>query len=121
MEFCDICNNLLFVRNESGNNFSMYCKSCGFVKNDYDLSKPITKLSKLDASDEYTYKQYMNAYLEYDKTLPVVNNITCPNVSCSRPTDAPNKVMYLKYNARDLKYLYLCKYCKMFWKTFDNK
>ena len=50
-----------------------------------------------------------------DPTLPRVDSIPCPNKECTRPARAPGSVVFIKYDAVNLKFLYSCGHCKRFW------
>lgn len=84
MEFCDDCDSILFLKSnvdDSSKSKLMYeCKLCGFNKN----TKPSEKcIYTRDYSGEYlSYKILTNPYICEDPTLPILNNIDCPNEKC---------------------------------------
>jgi aspartate carbamoyltransferase regulatory subunit len=57
----------------------------------------------------------MTPLLHEDPTLPRISNVPCPNATCDRPADRPNEVLYVKYDAKQLRFLYSCAYCKHMW------
>jgi hypothetical protein len=63
--------------------------------------------------DKHNYQQFMNTNIKYDKTLPHVNNIKCPDTNCKKTTDT----IYIKYDLNNMKYLYFCCNCEKFWKN----
>lgn len=63
--------------------------------------------------DKHNYQQFMNINIKYDKTLPHVNNIKCPDIKCKKTTDT----IYIKYDLNNMKYLYFCCNCEKFWKN----
>jgi hypothetical protein len=99
----------------------MYCKNCGYEE-DFDFSSEETNcLYSNNYSNDRTlfYKFIVNPYTKYDKTLPKID-IPCQNETCKSHGDKKSNVIYIKYDKKDLKYLYLCCVCDTYW-TFDNK
>jgi len=127
MEFCDICDNLLYLRTEDNKTLMKYCKHCNFVKNDEtsEGGRSLKVAETLYSDDDLLYLQFQNKYLRYDPSLPRVCDpaITCPNGDCSGPKDAlkkgvefKNQVLYIKYHPVHMKYLYCCDYCGTTWR-----
>ena len=61
-----------------------------------------------------------NPYLTEDITLPVIKdnpNIKCPNKDCICNTDSKveSEILYIKYDAEKLSYMYICKHCNQKW------
>jgi DNA-directed RNA polymerase subunit M/transcription elongation factor TFIIS len=115
MEFCKNCENMLYLRVENNDTLTRYCKNCN-----YSESKSYATDSEViidnDLKDEMViYSQYMTKNIVYDPTLPRVNNIVCTNSSCCKGKDKDNKVIYIKYDSKNMKYLYFCTYCEHFW------
>jgi DNA-directed RNA polymerase subunit M/transcription elongation factor TFIIS len=115
MEFCEICDNLLYMRaeeDEAGNNALLkYCKHCDFSKK--VTSGQSVKVSEtLYSEDQLLYDQFQNKYLRYDPTLPRVRDpaLTCPNAACTGPKEKP-QIIYIKYQAVNMRYMYCCDYC----------
>ena len=46
-----------------------------------------------------------------------VSTIECANGKCSRAADQPSRVVYIKYDQVNLRYVYCCKHCKHVWRT----
>jgi hypothetical protein len=63
------------------------------------------------------HKQYLSPYIAYDPTLPRTSNIPCINKTCQKPASKPQEVIYVKYDVTNMKFLYYCCHCGMFWKT----
>jgi len=60
----------------------------------------------------------MNEFTKNDPTLPHVHNITCPNNDCeSNTTDKESDIIYLKYDAVNMKFLYICNLCETKWRS----
>ncbi len=114
MEFCEKCESIMFLKCEYetdptdetvlGKSSLIYqCKICG-------NSKPTKKEDKCLYVNDYTgdvlsKKIVTNPFICLDPTLPIINNIKCPNKSCTvnKPSEyfankiALNNVMY-NYN-----------------------
>ena len=116
MIFCNTCNNMMFIRLEEGD-LIHYCKNCNFSFKSSDNEDPILVSETSFDKDVATFKQYMTKYIEYDPTLPRVNNIVCPNKNCKTEE---NEVIYIKYDQNNMKYIYYCCKCKEFWKKNEN-
>lgn len=85
MKFCKNCENYLVLQINDGETLITYhCYNCGYEekidisKNDEQrcIYKTQTDLSKIKI-----YSQNLK-YLKFDKTLPHVDNINCPNEKC---------------------------------------
>jgi DNA-directed RNA polymerase subunit M/transcription elongation factor TFIIS len=114
MKFCAVCDNMLYVDLDADGGLLHVCKSCAnVVRADREVV--------LDTNyvDDYTrYKQYMTPYLKHDPTLPRSTTIPCANGDrCTRPAGAPSEVLYVKYDAVNLRFLYNCVHCDAFWKS----
>lgn len=115
MRFCDICNNMLYLK-VNDEKLSYYCKNCNFCVIDDSASSKCVMRTTLD-EDVSSFKQYMTPYIKYDRTLPRVDNIECPNNDCKTKTSKlDNMVIYIKYNQSSMSFLYYCCHCEKFWK-----
>lgn len=120
MKFCDYCNNMLYVKIDADKRLVYYCKSCGFNQVESN-TKSVCIVDDNKINDYTKYSQYINPYLKYDPCLPRVNNIKCPNKGCTKPSDKDNEVIYIKYDAVNMKYIYNCCDCNHFWTNIDDK
>jgi len=57
----------------------------------------------------------LNAYTKLDPTLPHLTTIACPNKTCDSNKDAPRDILYIKTDAKNLKYQYSCVVCDWQW------
>jgi DNA-directed RNA polymerase subunit M/transcription elongation factor TFIIS len=120
MDFCEKCNNMLYInveKTEDGKNqLKNYCKNCNFSK-ELSNTKSMSIIETIyEKSENINYKLFINPYIKYDPTLPRVNNIECNNKECTKEKDKMNEVIYIKYDNENMKYLYYCVYCEKFWK-----
>lgn len=121
MEFCDICDNMLYIKDKE-KQLIKYCKHCNFSKS-LDPNQGAMKISETTYSeDDMLFMQYQNKYLRYDPTLPRVRDpsLVCPNAECSGSKDSP-QVLYVKYHPIHMKYFYCCDYCGFTWRSEDVK
>lgn len=119
MEFCDCCNNMLYIRQDIGDDttkIEYFCKHCTFSKNISDSNTSKMIISTSYNSDDLNFDSFLNENVIYDKTIPHVNNIKCINPSCTKKSDDVNDVMCIKYDTTNFKFMYFCVYCKQFWK-----
>ena len=120
MEFCDICNNMLYVKTDETRNLVKYCKHCDFSKIENNTNGCIKICETMYTEDDLLYCQNINKYLRYDPTLRRINDehITCPNSKCVILDDANLKqqVLYIKYHPQNMKYFYVCDHCGHIWR-----
>jgi DNA-directed RNA polymerase subunit M/transcription elongation factor TFIIS len=119
VKFCNLCNNLYFIKVDETNNMVYHCKACG---NEEIHSKDNGSICIIDdnkVDDATKYSQYMNKYLKYDPTLPRVHNISCTNEKCTKKPNEQNEIIYLKYDHLNMKYMYHCIHCSHWWRTSD--
>jgi len=121
MEFCDFCCNMLYIRDEENNRYLVqyYCKNCGFNKPISEESKTIPVIRNM-YTNENNHARYLNPDLVHDPTIPHVDNIPCPNENCSRKSDEKQDVIFMKYDVNQIKFVYMCVHCKMFWRLDEN-
>ena len=124
MHFCSICENMLYIRLEKddANSLEYYCRNCGNVDNLITKDNLCVSTTEIN-SQEKTYSYNINSYTKYDPTLPKTSTIKCPNESCiSNSTDesANREVIYIRYDDKNMKYMYLCNFCNKIWKTNES-
>lgn len=121
MEFCDICDNMLYIKDDN-NNLMKYCKHCNFSKT-VDARHGALKISEtVYSEDDLLFMQYQNKYLRHDPTLPRVRDasLVCPNDECLESKENP-QVLYVKYHPVHMKYFYCCDHCGYTWRSDDLK
>lgn len=129
MKFCKVCDNMLYMRlgtdaEQAGgeasslDNISFYCRHCGNEEDNTNFDPCLYRLSYSKDNHLY-YKSLINKYTPFDPTLPRSRDIPCPNLSCPthRHTDREEQdVVYIKYNKKDMEFVYLCCKCLTAWK-----
>ena len=136
MHFCDKCENMLYIRleTEDSNNLVYYCRNCGNSEQIIDKNN-ICVLKSDIVMKEKAYLHDINEYTKLDPTLPRTNNIHCPNPSCSSnlpessideegesssSSKPKNEVIYLRYDDKNMQYIYICTLCDQVWKTTEQ-
>ena len=114
INFCDNCENILYIYSDDDNNLYLGCKVCE-SKKPYSNQKSIYNNEfKINSSETINTNRYIN----FDNTLPVIEdnkNIKCPNAEC--PEKAKSLITYIKYDEENMKYIYICKFCGQKWKN----
>lgn len=118
------------------------CRNCGYQE---QMKGGLILEIDLKEKTSEGYKILMNEFTKDDPTLPHVHNLRCPSRACpsnkgrAYPIDnpaadaaaaapapqAPNEdkgevesdVIYLKYDAINMKYLYICNVCDTKWRS----
>jgi DNA-directed RNA polymerase subunit M/transcription elongation factor TFIIS len=122
MHFCSQCSNMYYIRidSEDANKLIYYCRNCG--NKDSTISvKDITVSTVQLKKSEQEFSHIINKYTKLDPTLPRVSNILCPNADClTNKEDVPREIIYIRYDDKNMKYVYLCSSCDTVWKTEDQ-
>lgn len=124
MRFCGVCENKLYIKSSSEdhvptNNTSivMYCKNC-LSEEAFDASsveENCVHTTTYTSNQDLYYKFIVNPFTKFDRTLPTID-IACQNTGCSsHEQQEKKKVVYIKYDKKELKYLYLCCVCDTYW------
>lgn len=111
-----MCANMLYVKQHPNDSARLlfYCKNCQFTK-EHDSDAPYILSQK--TMDTSSYSMFIHPYIQNDPTLPHVNTLPCPSPNCTRPTDAEQDVVYMKYDYENMDYVYSCSHCGHFWTT----
>lgn len=92
------------------------CVTCGYNKKDETGGLIMETMVQEKASD--SYKVYLNEFTINDHTLPHMKTIPCPNTDCAgKKGGKETDVVYIKYDAAGLKYLYVCTHCESHWRS----
>ena len=122
MHFCEKCKNMYYLKigEEDGSKLIYYCRNCGHEDNTL-TAENVCVSSTTVRRDSQKYAQTINKYTKEDPTLPRITTIRCPNQGCASNKDGANReVLYIRYDDKNMKYIYMCATCDTVWKT-DNK
>jgi DNA-directed RNA polymerase subunit M/transcription elongation factor TFIIS len=114
MEFCDICNNMLYVKSNENKKLVKFCKHCTFQKEETNTNA--IKISEtIYTEDDLLYNQHINKYLRHDPTLRRIkdNVIKCTNCDID---DDKQQLLYVKYHPSNMSYFYVCDNCGFIWR-----
>ena len=84
MHFCSKCDNMYYIKVEDNNcnKITYYCRNCGnHEDNLIDMRKCVLK--EIINKNDNKYDMFINKYTKFDKSLPRLNYIKCPNSECS--------------------------------------
>ena len=117
MKFCPTCHYYLYLQPDlqSARSLMRICRACGYQEED-----PGGLILETDLKEKTSegYKILLNEFTKSDPTLPHLDTIKCPNETCVTNTAGTKKdVIYLKYDAVNLKYLYICNVCDQQWRS----
>ena len=92
------------------------CRTCGFSEKDTQGGLAMETVVQERSSEGY--KILLNEFTRQDPTLPHVVTIKCPKATCITNTGKQQRdVIYIKYDAVNLKYLYICNVCGEQWRS----
>ena len=112
MEFCNVCNNMLYMKTGESGSLIRVCKNCAFTKTEeVSTGKAICVARTIYSEDELLFSQNQNKFLRFDPTLPRITDVKCPKPDCGK-----SQVAYVKYHNTDMRYLYICDFCGHTWK-----
>lgn len=120
MKFCEKCNNMYYMKNVSEDvtdQIMYYCRNCGYE--DSNISNKNLKVFKYE-KDVNIKNSVTNEYTKYDPTLPHVTHIKCPNQECASnqtQNSVDNDIITLRYDDKNMRYMYLCCNCDFTWKS----
>ncbi len=114
MKFCSNCQNMLYISVDD-DKLRYQCKNCNFFTEENHAMSAECIISNSVGNDEGNYTQFMSKYIKHDPTLPRINNIPCTNASCPGK-GKEQEVIYIKYDHKNMQYIYYCCHCETFWK-----
>lgn len=120
MRFCSVCSYYLFLKQEEGGVLHLLCRHCGFKEEMVPTNSDEALILETSFSDGGAGAKQMvsalNAYTKLDPTLPHLKTIACPNQACPTQADASTRdILYIKTDAKSLKYQYCCTVCNTQW------
>ena len=120
MLFCENDDNMLYIKIDDESNLIYYCKLCceEYNLNDLKIDKKSTQCvyKQNYNTKNYSYKTFLNKNMFKDPTLPRIKNLKCPYDDSESNTQGKNKeVIYIKYSAQNMGFLYSCTLCERKW------
>lgn len=124
MNFCSNCDNMYYIKlSDDENELVYYCRNCGNVDDSPTENSLVISSANFKNEDAFI-SSFINSYTKHDPTLPRTNLLKCPNNDCisnvkrddKDETEKGSEIICIRYNAIELKYIYLCSYCDTAWK-----
>jgi DNA-directed RNA polymerase subunit M/transcription elongation factor TFIIS len=118
-DFCTYCGYYLYLSQSDGV-LTRVCRNCSFEEKKDD-GRLILEINLKEKKSE-GYKILMNEFTQQDPTLPHVDTIKCPNMGCKSNIEdggggVKKDVIYIKFDAVNMKYLYICNVCDTQWRS----
>ena len=115
IRFCPVCNYYLYLQVGEDQALSRLCRNCGF--HEQDNGGMVMEMMIQERSAE-GYKILLNEFTRKDPRLPHLKNIKCAEPACdSNHGAAEPDIIYIKYDAINMLYLYICDVCGFMWKS----
>ena len=134
MNFCPKCENYLYLEQASEDTvgpsgisqktyyLNRRCRTCGFVE--VDTQGGLVNETIVQERSSEGYKILLNEFTRQDPTLPHVKTLPCPNTAgdgvkpkCASYSGTPRDVIIIKYDAQNMKFLYICNVCGEQWRS----
>jgi DNA-directed RNA polymerase subunit M/transcription elongation factor TFIIS len=112
MEFCTVCENMLFLTNVD-EKLMFQCKKCGFEK---DATSNVVCSMSFQKKEQHS--SVIHKYTKLDPTLPRMK-LKCPLETCTNH-EKESDIIQVRYNETELSYAYLCPECDTIWKMDKN-
>jgi DNA-directed RNA polymerase subunit M/transcription elongation factor TFIIS len=113
LEFCNVCENYLYL-DTSNDKLTKSCKTCGYKK---DGEGGLITETIIHAKSSEEYKYVVNEFTKQDPRLPHFKNLKCPNAACASQTTGQNDVIVIKYDQKQLRFVYICSICDAKWRS----
>jgi DNA-directed RNA polymerase subunit M/transcription elongation factor TFIIS len=117
IRFCTVCNNYLYLHvDETTGDLQRSCRNCGYK----DIAEQGGLVSEMRI-EQLSAEGYnlVNEFTLLDPRLPHLHGtIKCINSGCkSNKPGAESDIVYIKYDAENLRYIYICTFCKTNWRS----
>ena len=118
MKVCDIFKNVFIMRLQPNGKLFWECLSCGITEEQKGGCLLMETLVQERSSEAYKLHLTDIESSRQDPALPHVRNIKCPKETCASNTGgAERDVIYIKYDAANMKYMYICSVCEEVWRS----
>ncbi len=112
---CEYYMPLVVIREDEKDTFKRQCRNCGHMQN--ETAGLVMQMMVQEKAGE-AFQIILNDFTVLDPRLPHVNTLPCPNEACKTNTEGAEKdVIYMKYDAENMKFLYICTVCKTKWRS----
>jgi DNA-directed RNA polymerase subunit M/transcription elongation factor TFIIS len=122
MRFCPVCAYYLSLKvrtSEEDRGVDLLCRHCGYKEEMKPKSSEEALILEMNFAAAGSQKQtvsQLNEFTKLDPTLPRLKTIACPNQACPTQADpATRDILYIKTDAKNLKYQYACTACSTQW------
>ena len=128
MHFCDVCENMMYLNISTNDNeedkLSYFCQKCGTNKTNLSKNEEMEKTEESliyfkDFDENTGSTNVLNEYTKHDPTIPETDILQCPNDECetNKNSNVNSKISYVRYDNKNMKYVYLCKLCNTSWES----
>jgi len=117
IRFCPTCRYYLYLQVEGEEqNLFRVCRVCGYKEEDVKGGLVMETTVREHATEGY--KILLNEYTRQDPRLPRLKTIPCPEPACdSNHGKTPSDVIYIKHDAVNMLYMYICDVCGFTWRS----
>ena len=116
MKVCPTCQNMYVMKLQPNGKLLWKCLSCGIEEEQVGGCLLMETLVQERSSEGY--RILLNEFTRQDTTLPHTKSIKCSRESCpSNGSSKERDVIYIKYDAVNMKYLYICNVCGESWRS----
>jgi hypothetical protein len=126
IRFCPVCRYYLYLqvastkdKDASSKNMAHYrlCRNCGYKEQD-EKGGLLSEILVQEKAAE-GYKILLNEHTRHDPRLPHLRGVLkCPDPACeSNHVGKISDIIYMKYDAVNLLYLYICDICGFQWRS----
>ena len=118
IRFCPICRYYLYLQVVGEDQTLLrLCRNCGH-KEEEEKGGLVMEMSMQNQTEE-SYKILLNEFTRQDPRLPHIRKtIKCPDSACkSNHGEVESDVIYIKYDAVNMLYMYICDVCGYQWRS----
>ena len=118
IRFCPICRYYLYLQVVGEDQTLLrLCRNCGY-KEEEEKGGLVMEMSMQNQTEE-SYKILLNEFTRQDPRLPHIRKtIKCPDSACkSNHGEVESDVIYIKYDAVNMLYMYICDVCGYQWRS----
>ena len=99
------------AQGEGSQRLTWYCRHCGHEDNNVDQDAGSVLSTNINKRTD-RYDLAINEFTKLDPTLPRSRTIKCPTTDCDS-----TEVIYIRYDRKNIKFLYHCPTCSSSWTT----